>query len=136
MPEERDFWRDSMYYRPVLLHPNDETTPFPPAETALDEPNGLLAIGGSLSPRRLEKAYRAGIFPWYSEGQEILWWSPDPRAIISPAEVRITRSLRKRLRNGGFEVRLDTAFKEVMHACAQDRPGQHGTWITAAMIEA
>lgn len=136
MPEERDLWRDNLYYRPVLLHPQDETTPFPPADTALRDPNGLLAIGGSLSPTRLEKAYRGGIFPWFSEGQEILWWSPDPRAIIAPDAVRISRSLRKRIRNGGFELRLDTAFEQVMRACAQDRPGQSGTWITAAMIEA
>lgn len=125
-----------MFYRPVLIHPDDESTPFPPAETALDEPNGLLAIGGSLSPWRLEEAYRNGIFPWYSEGQPILWWSPDPRAVMTPDAIRVSRSLRKRVRNGGFEVRLDTTFEEVMRACAAKRPGQSGTWITPEMIAA
>lgn len=136
MPGEWSHWRSPMYYRPLLLHPDDETTPFPPAETALEEPNGLLAIGGSLSPLRLEQAYRGGIFPWYSEGQEILWWSPDPRAILPPDGLRISRSLRKRIRNGGFAVRLDTAFEPVMRACAESRADQAGTWITPAMIDA
>lgn len=136
MPGEQDFWRDCLYRRPVWLSPGDESTPFPPADTAMLEPNGLLAIGGSLSPKRLEQAYRGGIFPWFSEGQEILWWSPDPRAVLFPAEIHISRSLRKRVRNGGFEVAFDLAFEQVIRACAETRQGQAGTWITEEMIEA
>lgn len=122
--------------RPVWLPPDDEAIPFPPADSALEYPNGLLAVGGSLSPERLERAYRSGIFPWFSEGQEILWWSPDPRAVLFPAELHMTRSLRKRIRNAGFEVALDLAFEEVMRACAEPRADQAGTWITAEMIRA
>jgi leucyl/phenylalanyl-tRNA--protein transferase len=100
-----------------------ESAPFfPPVETALREPNGLLAMGGDLSPARLLDAYRHGIFPWFNPGEPILWWSPDPRMVLVPGEVRVTRSLAKRLRNSGFEVRVDTAFAEVMRACAAPRP--------------
>ncbi|MDZ7584230.1 MAG: leucyl/phenylalanyl-tRNA--protein transferase [Thiobacillus sp.] len=100
-----------------------ESAPFfPPVETALREPNGLLAIGGDLSPARLLDAYRHGIFPWFNPCDPILWWSPDPRMVLVPGEVRVTRSLAKRLRNSGFEVRVDTAFAEVMRACAAPRP--------------
>lgn len=121
---------------PVWLPPDDETAPFPPADSALEHPNGLLAIGGSLSPERLERAYCGGIFPWFSEGQEILWWSPDPRGVLFPTEFRMARSLRKRIRNAGFEVVFDRAFEDVMRACAEPRAGQPGTWITADMIRA
>ena len=109
-----------------------ETT-FPPLTSALKEPNGLLAVGGDLSPRRLLEAYRRGIFPWYSEGDPILWWSPDPRMVLVPEDLRVTRSLAKTLRNAPYEVRFDTAFDDVMRGCAAPRAGQPGTWITAEM---
>ena len=95
---------------------------FPPVETALAEPNGLLAMGGDLSVARLLDAYRHGIFPWFNPGEPILWWSPDPRMVLVPGEVRVTRSLARRMRNAGFEVRVDTAFAEVIRACAAPRP--------------
>ena len=112
------------------------TTLFPPVETALKDPNGLLAMGGDLSPARLLDAYRHGIFPWFNPGEPILWWSPDPRMVLVPGEVRITRSLAKRIRNAGFEVRVDTAFAEVMCACAAPREGESGTWISPLMVAA
>ena len=108
-------------------------TPFPPLAAAQKEPNGLLAVGGDLSPKRLLDAYRRGIFPWYSEGDPILWWSPDPRMVLFPHELRVTRSLAKTLRNKPHEVRFDTAFAAVMRACAAPRPGQGGTWIGPEM---
>jgi leucyl/phenylalanyl-tRNA--protein transferase len=108
-------------------------TPFPPLAAAQKEPNGLLAVGGDLSPRRLLDAYRHGIFPWYSEGDPILWWSPDPRMVLFPGELRVTRSLAKTLRNKSHEVRFDTAFDAVMRGCAAPRPGQGGTWIGPEM---
>jgi leucyl/phenylalanyl-tRNA--protein transferase len=104
--------------------------PFPPLDRALDDPNGLLAAGGSLSARRLIDAYRHGIFPWSSEGQPLLWWSPDPRMVLLTDEFNVSRSLRKRLRERRFEVRIDTACAEVIAACAGPRSGQAGTWIT------
>ena len=108
---------------------------FPPAEQALREPNGLLAAGGDLSPERLLAAYRSGIFPWYNEGEPILWWSPDPRMVLFPDELKISRSLAKRLKNPDYKVRFDTAFREVMLACASaQRRGQAGTWITEDII--
>jgi leucyl/phenylalanyl-tRNA--protein transferase len=108
--------------------------PFPPIEKALIEPNGLLAAGGDLSPIRLLAAYRRGIFPWYSPGEPILWWSPDPRMVLLPDRIRITRSLAKTLRNTDYSIRLDTAFDRVIAACATvPRDGQNGTWITAEM---
>jgi leucyl/phenylalanyl-tRNA--protein transferase len=112
-------------------------TPFPPIAAALAEPNGLLAAGGDLSPDRLLVAYRRGIFPWYSEGQPILWWSPDPRMVLYVDELRVTRSLAKRVRSGRFDVRIDSAFRQVIEACAEfPRPGQRGTWITPEIISA
>ena len=115
----------------------DRDHAFPPIEAALAEPNGLLAAGGDLSAERLLQAYRRGIFPWFSEGQPILWWSPDPRMVLIPAELRISRSLAKRLRKRDYEIRFDTAFRDVMRACATvPRDGQSGTWITPVMIEA
>ena len=110
--------------------------PFPPVESALRRPNGLLCAGGDLSPERLLEAYRHGIFPWFSEGEPILWWSPDPRMVLFPAEVKLSRSLAKTLRRGQYEVRLDTAFPAVIHECSLPRPGQDGTWITAQMQQA
>lgn len=110
---------------------------FPPVEQALDDPNGLLAIGGDLSPQRLLAAYRHGIFPWFSTGQPILWWSPAPRMVLYPQELNISRSMRKRLKQQDYEVRYNTALREVMQACAETvRPDQDGTWITGPMIEA
>ncbi len=107
---------------------------FPPLATALSEPNGLLAVGGDLAPERLLAAYRRGIFPWYSPGEPILWWSPDPRMVLFPAEFKVSRSLGRTLRRGGYEVRLDTAFARVIAACAQTpRRDQHGTWIVPEM---
>jgi len=109
---------------------------FPPVERALSTPNGLLAAGGDLSPERLLAAYRLGIFPWYSEGEPILWWSPDPRMVLFPVELKVSRSLAKSLRNRRYEIRFDTAFEAVMQACAAPREGQAGTWISAEMIRA
>jgi len=110
---------------------------FPPLSSALTEPNGLLAAGGDLSPQRLLAAYRQGIFPWYSPGDPILWWSPDPRMVLIPDRMRITRSLAKTLRNADYQVRLDTRFAEVVVACAEaPRTGQQGTWITREMQDA
>lgn len=120
---------------PFWLDPNDPPD-FPPVECALRDPDGLLAIGGDLSPERLLEAYRRGIFPWYGEGQPILWWSPDPRWVLFPDELHVSRSLRKRLRSGRFEVTLDRDFRAVVEACRQPRPGEGGTWITDAMREA
>jgi leucyl/phenylalanyl-tRNA--protein transferase len=105
-------------------------------QRALRQPNGLLAAGADLSIARLVSAYRQGIFPWYSEGQPVLWWSPDPRMVLEPAAMIVSRSLRKRLRKRDFQVRVDTCFLEVMRACAQPRPGQPGTWITEDMLDA
>ncbi len=109
---------------------------FPPVESALRDPNGLLAMGGDLSVERLLDAYRHGIFPWFNPGEPILWWSPDPRMVLVPGEERVTRSLAKRIRNGGFEVRVDTVFPAVMRACAAPRVDAAGTWISAAMVAA
>ncbi len=112
-------------------------TQFPPVERALAEPNGLLAAGDRLSPDLLVAAYRRGIFPWYSQGQPVLWWSPDPRMVLMVDAFRLRRSLAKVVRNGGFEIRVDTAFANVMRGCAATpRPGQDGTWITPAVIRA
>lgn len=103
---------------------------------ALAEPNGLLAAGGRLSPEWLLAAYQRGIFPWFNPGEPILWWSPDPRMLLFPEEFRLTRSLRKVLRHRGFEVRFDTAFAEVIKACAAPRSPGGGTWITTEMQQA
>jgi leucyl/phenylalanyl-tRNA--protein transferase len=110
---------------------------FPPVDAALKEPNGLLAAGGDLSPERILAAYRRGIFPWYSPGEPILWWSPDPRMVLFPGEFKLSRSLAKTLRRGDYDVRLDSAFAAVVAACAGTaRHGQHGTWISEPMQEA
>lgn len=106
---------------------------FPPLEQALDDPEGLLAAGGDLSPARLLAAYRRGIFPWYSAGQPVLWWSPDPREILRPAEFKRSRSLSKSMRNRGFEITFDRDFAGVVSACAARREHSTGTWITAEM---
>jgi len=106
----------------ALLH---DDTPFPPLARALTEPNGLLAAGGSLTPARLLDAYRHGIFPWFNEDDPILWWSPDPRMVLLPEEFRLSHSLHKVLRKQVFELRTDTAFEQVMRACAAPRGGQN-----------
>src|SRR4030042_1229396 len=106
----------------ALLH---DDTPFPPVEQALRSPNGLLAAGGSLTPARLLDAYRHGIFPWFNPGDPILWWCPDPRMVLIPNEFKISRSLVKVLRNAAYEVRCNTAFEQVMRACAAPRGGHH-----------
>jgi leucyl/phenylalanyl-tRNA--protein transferase len=115
----------------------DTHTPFPPLQAALQNPNGLIAIGGDLTPQRLLDAYRHGIFPWFSEGEPLLWWSPDPRMVLFPQELKISRSLAKRLKRQDYEVRFDTAFRAVMQACSQaPRESQNGTWIVPEMIDA
>lgn len=114
----------------------ESSDPFPPVEQALREPGGLLAAGADLSPERLLTAYRNGIFPWYNTGQPVLWWSPDPRMVLFPAEFRVPRSLARRLRRHDYEIRVDTAFETVMRACAAPRDGAAGTWITPEMINA
>jgi len=111
--------------------------PFPPATAALREPDGLLAAGGDLTPQRLLNAYRHGIFPWFSEGQPILWWCPDPRMVFRTEAVRLSQRFRRELRRAPWVVRADTAFDDVVAACATvPRPGQAGTWITTGMREA
>jgi leucyl/phenylalanyl-tRNA---protein transferase len=118
------------------LSPQDAAEWFPPLEQALDEPSGLLAAGGDLSPARLLAAYQRGIFPWYSPGQPVLWWSPDPRAVLFPAEFRLARSLAKTMRNRGFESVVDRDFRGVIEACAAPRRRSIGTWITPEMVGA
>lgn len=115
------------------LRPGD---PFPPLSQALREPNGLLAAGGDLSVASLLGAYRRGIFPWFGDADPILWWSPDPRMVLFPAELRVKRSLAKTLRNARYTVTADRAFDQVIDACRQPRRGQDGTWITASMVAA
>lgn len=117
----------------IFLNDWDPPEALPPTRRALREPNGLLAVGGALTPDWLLHAYRRGVFPWFSEGQPILWWTPDPRAVLFPDEFRRSRSLLKSIRNRGFETRLDTAFAEVVAACAAPRREDAGTWITPAM---
>jgi leucyl/phenylalanyl-tRNA--protein transferase len=121
---------------PVLLDPWAETCEFPDVSLALSDPPGLLAVGASLDPDCLLRAYRRGIFPWYEAGQPILWWSPDPRLVLFPERLRISRSLRRTLRNGGFEVSCDRAFAAVVRACGEPREAGAGTWITAEMAAA
>ena len=118
----------------------DHLSSFPDPNSAEDAVGGLLAIGGDLSEERLLAAYRVGVFPWFEDDREpVLWWSPDPRAVLDPGGMRVNRSLAKRLRNGGFNVSFDTAFHQVIAQCAQtrtDRDGAHGTWITPNMQRA
>jgi len=111
-------------------------TPFPDPALAANEPNGLLAVGGELSRQRLMQAYRQGIFPWYSEGQPILWWSPDPRTVLYPENIHVSRSLKKRLRRGGLTLKFDTHFEAVIKACAEPRSDQDGTWLLPEMQKA
>ena len=115
------------------LTPGGDREWFPPIDQALDEPEGLLAAGGDLSVARLLAAYRRGIFPWYSAGQPVLWWSPNPREILLPAEFKRSRSLAKTLRNRGFELGFDRDFATVVQTCAARRENSPGTWITPEM---
>jgi leucyl/phenylalanyl-tRNA--protein transferase len=109
---------------------------FPPVSRALREPNGLLCAGADLSPQRLLCAYRHGIFPWYSGGEPILWWSPDPRMVLRCDALKVSRSLAKSLRNRGYELRIDSAFEQVLSGCAAPRNGEPGTWLGRDMRDA
>ncbi|MGB5735904.1 MAG: leucyl/phenylalanyl-tRNA--protein transferase [Thiohalocapsa sp.] len=121
---------------PYLLAPNDPSAAFPDVSEALSEPDGLLAVGGDLGIKRLVAAYRQGIFPWYGHGDPILWWSPDPRTVLVPSEIRISRSLRKVLRKGLFSVTMDRDFPAVINACALPRDLDGDTWLVPDMISA
>ena len=121
---------------PFWIDPGDPDLSFPDVHLALREPDGLLAVGGDLNPRRILSAYRRGIFPWYSDRQPILWWSPDPRTVLFPAHLRISRSLLRTLRSARFEVTMDRAFDRVIAACAAPRRDSTGTWITPAIATA
>ena len=126
---------EKAYFCKMIFRLPDDDIVFPSAELA--EPDGLLAVGGDLSPLRLLNAYANGIFPWYNEEEPILWWSLDPRLVIRPGEMKVSKSLRHTLRSGVFEVRVDTAFRSVMqHCAATPREGQDGTWITEDILEA
>lgn len=125
-----------MSLQPLWITEDSPADAFPDIESALIEPNGLLAIGGDLKPERLLCAYRRGIFPWYSDGQPILWWSPDPRAVLLPHRFHVSRSLRKVLRQRLFDVTIDRDFQGVVRGCAAPRRDQDGTWITRAMAAA
>jgi leucyl/phenylalanyl-tRNA--protein transferase len=114
----------------------DDEDPFPPVESALREPNGLLAAGGGLSPARLMEAYRHGIFPWFSDEDPVLWWTPDPRMVLWLTELHVSRSLRRTVRSGRFTVTLDTAFDQVIRGCAEPRADEGDTWITPEMMAA
>lgn len=120
---------------PFWLNPADRTN-FPHVEHALREPDGLLAVGGDLSIERLLAAYRRGIFPWYSEGQPILWWSPDPRALLCAEDLHVSRSLARFIRRTEYTVTLDKQFSAVIMGCAAPRRGEPGTWITPEMKSA
>jgi leucyl/phenylalanyl-tRNA--protein transferase len=118
------------------LDPFDPGQTFPALDKALNDPNGLLAFGGCLSPTRIINAYRHGVFPWYNPGEPILWWSPDPRLVLFPDKLQVSGSLQKTLRKQIFEIRYDSRFAEVMTACAAPRQENGGTWITEEMLDA
>jgi leucyl/phenylalanyl-tRNA--protein transferase len=122
--------------RLTVLDEHQPEQAFPDLDEALDEPNGLLALGGCLSPQRLLNAYRHGIFPWFNAGEPILWWSPDPRLVLFPDKLTISRSLAKTLRKQAYRISYDTAFESVVDACSAPRPNQGGTWITEDMKSA
>lgn len=128
-----------MQNRPSLMIPQlgeDPASPFPDVSNALPEPDGLLAWGGDLDPVRLIRAYQNGIFPWFSEDQPILWWSPARRCVLEPSRIRISRRLARTLARGDYRISADTAFEDVVRGCARPRKGQPETWITATMKEA
>ena len=112
------------------------TDPFPPVDDAMAEPNGLLAAGGGLSPARLIDAYSRGIFPWFSEGDPVLWWCPDPRMVLPTDAVHVSQSLRRRLRRGDYQVTFDRAFADVLRECAAPRRHEQGTWLVPSMRRA
>jgi len=120
----------------TILDPFNPNQDFPSLDNALDEPNGLIAVGGCLSPQRILNAYRHGIFPWFNPGEPILWWSPEPRAVLFPDNLYISRSLAKTLRKEAFQIRYDSAFSKVIDACSEPRSTQGGTWITKDMKKA
>lgn len=120
----------------ITLLPEHDPGAFPDVRQALKQPNGLLAVGGDLSLERLTNAYRRGIFPWFGVGDPILWWSPDPRTVLIPDEVHVSRSLRKRLRRRGYGMTMDRTFERVIRACSAPRDSQSGTWIVPEMIRA
>ncbi len=115
---------------------NDESLSFPPVSQALSDPNGLLALGGDLTPERIIRAYSKGIFPWYSDYEPIMWWSPDPRAVIFTDQFRINRTFRKFLKSCSYRVTLNQAFEEVIEFCADAPHRKEGTWITEQMAQA
>jgi len=115
---------------------DDPPDAFPSIDAAMETPDGLLAAGGDLSKERLLYAYRHGIFPWFDDGQPILWWSPNPRCVILPGEFHVSRRLRQFFRNSAYEIRFNSAFDRVIERCADDRHGQDGTWITEEMKSA
>lgn len=116
-----------------ILDPSNPGEAFPPIESALTEPDGLLAAGGCLSPQRIIKAYQQGIFPWYSPGEPILWWSPNPRLVLFPEKLIVSRNLKKTIRKDLFKLSYDQAFPQVMQYCAAPRDKETGTWITEEM---
>lgn len=118
------------------LDARDDEQPFPPADSALTEPNGLLAYGGSLTPRRLEQAYRQGIFPYFQSDQPIQWWSPDPRAVLFPERIKVSTTLKRRIRQTTYSVSFNRRFREVVLACAAPRAKASGTWITRDIVDA
>jgi len=122
--------------RLTLLDPDNPEQTFPPLYQALREPDGLLAVGGCLSTKRLLNAYRCGIFPWYNPDEPILWWSPDPRLVVFPDKLIVSRSLAKTMRKNIFTVSFDTAFSQVIAACAKPRKDSEGTWISADINQA
>ncbi|HNP25410.1 MAG TPA: leucyl/phenylalanyl-tRNA--protein transferase [Nitrosomonas sp.] len=119
-----------------MIHILSAESPFPPPEKALIEPNGLLAIGGDLSPERLINAYQKGIFPWFNEEDPILWWSPNPRMVLFPDELKVSRSLQKSIKKNNYTIRTDHQFTQVLQACAAPRRNQPGTWIHPEIIAA
>ena len=121
---------------PYWIDQHDISCAFPPVNLSLSEPNGLLAAGGDLSPKRLINAYRQGVFPWYNDDQPILWWSPNPRAVLFPDQFKISRSLRKKIRQKRFQITMDRCFEDVLIHCALPRKGEDGTWITDEMHQA
>ena len=122
--------------RVIWLNQDDPPDTFPPVSTALIEPDGLLAAGGDLSSERLLYAYQNGIFPWYDEGQPLLWWSPNPRCVFLPGDFHVSRKLQRELRYSSAELRVNTAFSKVIRECVKPRRSEQGTWITPDMIEA
>lgn len=121
---------------PTLYYLDDDVTWFPDANTALVEPNGLLAIGGDLRPERIFNGYQQGIFPWYSEDEPLMWWSPDPRAVFSDCQVKLNKSLKKFLTKCDYSVSINTCFEQVIRHCAEPRANSEGTWIMPEMIQA